>query len=104
MRLGYSVLLAGDGEEALEVAQAHQGPIDLLLTDVVMPKMNGRELAQELARRIPDIKVLYASGYTENIIAHHGVLKEGVRFLPKPYTLNSLGRAVHDALEAKQSV
>lgn len=100
VRLGYHVLLASSGAEAIAVADAHGGEIHLLLTDVVMPGMNGRELATRLALKRPGLKVLYASGFTENVIAHHGVLKPGVQFVAKPYTLESLAERVRAALEA----
>jgi PAS domain S-box-containing protein len=98
-RLGYEALAAGDGDEALVLAKHHEGPIDLLLTDVVMPHMNGRELAAKLAELRPGIKVLYTSGYTQNLIAHHGVLDEGVQLVAKPYSLNTLAARVREALD-----
>ena len=83
---GYRVLTAKDGKHALEMAADHDGPIDLLLTDVVMPRLDGRELADQLQQIRPDVAVLYVSGYSEDRIAHHGVLDENVSFLQKPYT------------------
>jgi PAS domain S-box-containing protein len=98
-RLGYQVLSAGDGAEALEVAERAERRIDLLVTDVVMPRIGGRELSAKLRERHPQTKVLYTSGYAESAIAHQGVLLEGVRFLQKPYTLAALARCVREALD-----
>jgi two-component system, cell cycle sensor histidine kinase and response regulator CckA len=85
-RGGYQVLSAGDPLEALGLAADHAGEIPLLVTDVIMPYMNGKDLAFELAQRRPGVRVLYVSGYTENTIVHHGVLDPGVALLPKPYS------------------
>ena len=101
-RLGYTVLAAASGDEALSLAE-ETARIDLLLTDVVMPHMNGRQLAERLARRQPGLKVLFASGYTQNVIAHHGVLDHGVQFLPKPYSLTSLATRVREVLDAPKA-
>ena len=98
-RYGYSVISAGDGEEALRVAGAHEGEISLLLTDVVMPRIGGRELYERIRQQRPEIKVLYMSGYTDNAIVHQGVLGPGTAFLQKPYTPISLARKVKEVLE-----
>jgi two-component system, cell cycle sensor histidine kinase and response regulator CckA len=98
-RAGYSVLTAADGEEALQICKRHQGPIHLLLTDVVMPKMGGRELATRIVVERPTLKVLYTSGYTDDAIAHHGVLDPGVRFVAKPVTPAELTRKVREVLD-----
>ncbi len=98
--LGYTVLEAGNGAEALQAARKCGGRIDLLITDVVMPRMNGRELAQRLAEICPDAKVLYVSGYTENAIAHNHILDEGACFLQKPFARRALARKVREALGA----
>ncbi|QOY84904.1 PAS domain S-box protein [Paludibaculum fermentans] len=96
--LGYEVLTARDGEEALRVAAEHTGPLHLLLTDVAMPRMNGRDLARNLAAKKPGLKVLYISGYTANVIAQQDVVDEGLEFLPKPFTPDQLGEKVRSIL------
>ncbi|MEJ2208004.1 MAG: PAS domain S-box protein [Anaerolineae bacterium] len=96
---GYRVLAARDGVEALEMADRHREPIHLLLTDVVMPRMSGRALADQLRLERPEIQVLYTSGYTDDAIVHHGVLDEGVHFLSKPFELDTLTRKVRGVLE-----
>lgn len=99
-RAGYTVVEAASPAEAIE-SFAREGA-DLLLTDVVMPKMNGRQLANELARRAPGLRVVYMSGYTENVIVH-GVLDAGVVFMQKPITVDALLRTVRDVLDAKEA-
>jgi DNA-binding NtrC family response regulator len=79
--------------------ERHNGEIDLLLTDVIMPGMNGRELFEITVKRHPDIKILYMSGYTDNVIAHHGVLDENTLFVQKPFTAQGLALKVREALE-----
>ena len=96
---GYSVLAASNGDEALEIAKNYEKPIHLLVTDVVMPKMNGKELAERIKAHRPEINVLYMSGYTDDIIARHGVLEEGIMFLEKPFTPSALGQKVREALK-----
>ena len=96
---GYNVLEAGDGEQAIEVFEKHHAPIHLIITDVVMPGINGKELADKLTARCPEIKVLYISGYTDNVIVHHGVLEKGTNFIQKPYTMESITRKVRKVLE-----
>jgi len=98
-RLGYTVLAAGTPGEAVRLAQEHPGYIDLLLTDVVMPEMNGRDLAKNLLSIYPHIRRLFMSGYTANIIAHHGVLDAGVHFIHKPFTRHDLAAKIREALE-----
>jgi CheY-like chemotaxis protein len=100
-RFNYKVLLAKSPLEALEVAQAYPEKISLLLTDVVMPEMNGRELANQMQILCPGIRCLFMSGYTANVIAHRGVLDEGVNFIPKPLSVNSLAAKVREVLEKK---
>ncbi len=87
---GYTVITAGNGQEGIEAAQAHASPIDLLVTDVIMPDMNGRALSEQLRAARAGLRTLFISGYTSNVIAHHGVLDEGVEFLEKPFTRQSL--------------
>ena len=96
---GYTVLEARHGAEAVEVANRHAGPIHLLVTDVVMPQMSGRELAQRLATLRPDLKVLYMSGYTDDAIVRHGVLASGIAFLSKPFTPDALALKVRELLD-----
>jgi CheY-like chemotaxis protein len=96
---GYAVLTARDGEEALAVADRHRGDIHLLVTDVVMPQMSGRDLATRLLARRPAARVLYMSGYTAGMIEPHGVLEGGAALLPKPFTPADLARKVRDVLE-----
>jgi PAS domain S-box-containing protein len=96
---GFSVLVASSGAEAIELCQRHQGKIDLLLTDMVMPRMSGRELADRLAPLRPSMKVLYMSGYTENAIANHDVGVARMSFLPKPLTPDALLRKVREVLD-----
>lgn len=99
---GYRILGAKSGEEALEVYKAADTRIDLLLTDVVMPGMNGRELAEHMESLRPGLKVLYMSGYTDDTITRHGVLPEGIEFLEKPFTMEGLARKVRGVLDRKE--
>ena len=97
-RLGYDILTASSGAEAIQIVESHAGTISLLLTDVVMPNMSGRQLADQITRSRPDMKVLFLSGYTEEAIVNHGVLEDGVEFLPKPFTREVLGKKVREVL------
>lgn len=99
-RLGYMVLAASTAAEALQIAAEHPGDIDLLITDVIMPAMNGLDLRQRLLEIRPDMKSLFMSGYTADIIAGHGVLDEGIHFLAKPFTLAEVAAKVRTALSA----
>jgi CheY-like chemotaxis protein len=93
--LGYEAIGAQTPNEALRIAKENPH-ISLLLTDVVMPGMNGRELAHQLQEQHPQLKTLYMSGYTANVIAHHGVLEKGVHFIQKPFSLQDLGRKLEE--------
>lgn len=97
--LGYIVLAANAPGDALRLAEVKGDEIDLLITDVVMPEMNGRDLAKRLCEIIPGLRCLYSSGYTANVIAHHGVLDEGIDFIEKPYSFQSLAAKVQEILE-----
>ena len=83
------------------MADKHAGEISLLITDVIMPKMNGKELAERLLALYPNLATLFASGYTANVIAHHGVLDIGVHFIQKPFSLKELTTKVREALSAR---
>lgn len=98
---GYSVLAADNPSAAISLCQTHAGPLHLLLTDIVMPGLCGRELARQLTARRPGLKVLYMSGYTTNAIVHHGELDSSTFFLPKPFTPASLAAKVREVLDAK---
>ena len=97
---GYKVIEAADGAVAMQIAVAHEEVIHLLLTDVIMPGMNGRELAQRISEIRPNVKILYMSGYTENVIGHNGMLDAGVRLLQKPFNLRDLKSKVREVLDA----
>ncbi len=95
---GYTVLEARHGAEALRISEQHSGAIDLMLTDVVMPEMGGREVAERLAVRRPETKVLYMSGYTDSAVVHHGVLDASTAFLQKPFSATVLVRKLREIL------
>jgi PAS domain S-box-containing protein len=101
--LGYAVLTAGSGQEALSAAK-QQGHIDLLLTDVVMPNMSGRELSQTLGNQHLDLKTIYMSGYTDDAVLRHGIHEMGTRFLQKPFSLGTLAQKVRDTLDRTEPV
>ncbi len=98
-RLGYTVMAAGTPREAIRLASGFPGQIDLLATDVIMPEMNGRELAERLGKSRPEMKCLFMSGYTANVIADQGVLQEGVSFLQKPFSKKDLAAKVREILD-----
>jgi CheY-like chemotaxis protein len=97
---GYRILTAGGSAGALQVAGAHQGPIHLLVTDVIMPGGSGTRLAERLVRARPELKVLYISGYSDDAISVHGVLNEGTFFLSKPFTRDMLANKAREVLDA----
>jgi DNA-binding response OmpR family regulator len=98
---GYRVLQGSRPDEALALAAAHAGPIDLVLTDVILPDMSGRQVADALRSARPGTRVLFMSGYTDDAISHHGILDPGMHFLEKPFTTDSLLRKVREVLEAE---
>ncbi len=99
-RFGYSVLAAGTPAQAMTLAGDHKGRIHLLMTDVVMPGMNGRELSEKLQDMYPEIKCLFMSGYTANVVAHHGVLDKDIAFIQKPFSARELARMVRGVLDS----
>jgi len=99
---GYHVIEAGDVESAEALAAAHPGRLDLLVSDVILPGANGRELFERLSKRQRGLRVLFMSGYTDDVIIRHGVLQPGVRFLQKPFSVLDLTRLVREALDASE--
>ncbi len=97
--LGYSVMSADSPNQALQISSSYMGPIDLLLTDVVMPGMDGPKLYAHMSALRPAMRVLFMSGYSENLIATHGVLNPGIHFIPKPFTVNALASRIREALD-----
>ena len=98
-RLGYQVVAAGAPKEAIHLVQEHAGEIHLVVTDVVMPEINGRDLCENILSIHPNLKCLFMSGYSTSIIAHHGVLDEGVNFIHKPFSMEQLAAKVREALD-----
>ncbi|MFH1155244.1 MAG: transporter substrate-binding domain-containing protein [Pseudomonadota bacterium] len=103
MGLGYTVLAAATPGEAVTLAEKHQGVISLLITDVVMPDMNGRDLSEKLKKICPDLKVLFMSGYTADVIARRGILEHGVSFMPKPFSRNDMAEKVRTILDGPRA-
>jgi two-component system, cell cycle sensor histidine kinase and response regulator CckA len=99
--LGYRAIVADGGAQALELLDRHSGGLDLLVTDVVMPKLSGPKVVEELRRQRPGLKALYLSGYTDEGIVRHGVLQAGIPFLQKPFTLDALARKVREVLDTE---
>jgi CheY-like chemotaxis protein len=100
---GYQVIVASSAEEAIEKAAAHPGPIELLVTDVVLPGLNGRQLADHLLAQAPGLAVLFTSGYADTAIVHHGVLEPGTHFIQKPFRIAELTAKVREVLEARDA-
>ena len=96
---GYTVLRADTPGRAMELAREHNGEIHLLMTDVIMPEMNGRDLAKNILTLRPGMKRLFMSGYTADVIAHHGVLDDGVNFIQKPFSLPDMTTMVREVLD-----
>jgi len=99
---GYRVLEAVNGKDALDLCKNYGSPIDLVMTDVIMPQMGGRELAEKLEPLLPEAKVLYMSGYTDDAIVHYGVLYENMYFLEKPFDPNALVEKIREVLDWPQ--
>ena len=98
--LGYTVIHAGSGQEALQKLAENPG-VALLFTDIVMPVMNGRKLAEEAVARMPQLKVIFTTGFTRNAVVHNGVLDHDVHFLAKPFTIEQLAAKLRDVLDTK---
>lgn len=98
---GYTVISAGSPQEALKKSLEHSGKIDLLITDVIMPEMNGRELSKKITSHHPEIKCLFMSGYTAEVIAYQGVIDEDMNFIQKPFTMKTLGEKVKTVMGVK---
>lgn len=96
---GYKVLEVSNEGDAFSICDQHGGPIHLMITDVVMPEMDGPELAKRLSSLYPEMKVIYMSGYVVDVISHHGILKERVNYIQKPFTVNELARKVREVLD-----
>jgi nitrogen-specific signal transduction histidine kinase/CheY-like chemotaxis protein len=101
VHVGCTVLVAGSGRECLETLARHEGPLHLLLTDVVMPDLDGWELFTRVAQQYPDAKAVFMSGYTHNVIAHHGVLEEGIHFIQKPFSVTTLLDKLSEVLDQR---
>jgi CheY-like chemotaxis protein len=99
---GYKVLEASNGADTLMICKEQKEPIHLILTDVVMPQMSGRQLVEQLRQVYQNLKVLYMSGYTDNTIVHHGVLEEGINYIQKPFTVGALAGKVREVLDNKE--
>ncbi|HKJ66320.1 MAG TPA: ATP-binding protein, partial [bacterium] len=100
MEKGYQVIDAGDGTAAIKAVEKQSGDIDLLISDVIMPGMNGKELYDHINDRYPDIKVLYISGYTDDVISKHGILERGISFLQKPFSNKQLMKKIREILDS----
>jgi CheY-like chemotaxis protein len=100
-KFGYNVFAACKPGQAISMAEQYEGPIHLLVTDVVMPEMDGKELEARIAELRPDIKVLFMSGYTGHVVVHHGILEDDLHFIPKPFSVESLAGKVREVLDEK---
>ena len=100
---GYTVLQARNGIEALDFCKTYEGKIDLLITDIVMPQIGGRELAERMLKEDPNICVLFTSGYTDDAIVRHGILEEDANFIQKPFNLDDLGKKVRELLDGQRA-
>jgi CheY-like chemotaxis protein len=100
---GYKIVEAANGSEAIALSAQHEGPIHLLLTDVIMPGMNGRELATRMLQTRPSLRVLFMSGYTDDAIVHQGVLDESANFIQKPFAPDGLAFRVREVLDQEKS-
>lgn len=98
-RLGYNVISADTPGEEIKLAEKHMKEISLMMVDVVMPEMTGRELAEHVITFMPDLKVLYMSGYTDDVIAYHGVLDSNINFIQKPFSLNDMSAKIREILD-----
>jgi two-component system cell cycle sensor histidine kinase/response regulator CckA len=97
-KLGFEVTALASAKEAIDLAKHNDLKPNILITDVVMPEMNGRELAEAFSSSYPDLPVLFVSGYSEDILAHHGVLKEGINLLQKPFSASDLASRIHELI------
>jgi two-component system, cell cycle sensor histidine kinase and response regulator CckA len=102
-RLGYTVIVAKNGDAAMSALDTHGSRIDLMLTDVVLQGMNGRELYARAAKAYPKLKVLYMSGYSDDIIAHHRVLEQGMNFIEKPFLARDLAKKISQVLRPEEA-
>ena len=96
---GYTVIRSMQGSEALKIFEKQKESIDLILTDVMMPKMSGRQFVERCKQIGNNFRVLYMSGYTDNAIAHHGILEEGIDYIQKPFTVDGLGKKIREVLD-----
>jgi len=101
--MGNTVIAAGTPDQAFALAKMHTGQINLLITDVIMPTMNGRDLAQALLSRYPTLRCLFISGYTEDVIAHHGVMEGDVHFIQKPFSRRDLATGIEKVFAEEQN-
>ncbi len=100
-RLGYRVITASKPSEAIQLAKESPERIELIITDIIMPEMNGKELSSILLKENPDIKILFMSGYPSNVIAYQGILEEGINFIQKPFSLKEISLKIRRVLDAE---